>query len=260
VTAEGGGAYGGTLINCTLTRNSSPYGAGGGMAYATLTNCIAYYNSCQNIPNNSYANFYLGSVNYCCTTGAIVPGYYGVGNITTAPLFVDEANGNLRLQSNSPCINAGTNAVVSGSIDLDGRPRIVGGTVDIGAYEFQPGISDEFIGWLSQFGLPTDGSADAADSDGDKANNWQEWIAGTVPTDAASALRLLNPSPSASGAIITWESVTNRIYFLERSSNLALPPAFSLLTSDLTGQAGTTSYTDTNAIGSGPFFYRVGVQ
>ncbi len=49
-----------------------------------------------------------------------------------------DANGDLRLQSNSPCINAGNNAYVSNTIDLDGNPRIVSGTVDIGAYEYQP--------------------------------------------------------------------------------------------------------------------------
>src|SRR5499427_8764601 len=57
---------------------------------------------------------------YTCTT----PQADGIGNITNAPLFVD-TNGwaNLRLQSNSPCINAGNNAYVVGSTDLDGNPR-----------------------------------------------------------------------------------------------------------------------------------------
>ena len=49
-------------------------------------------------------------------------------------------------------------------------------------------------------------------------------------------------------------------YFLERCTNLASLPPFSLLATNLPGQPGTTSYKDTNATGAGPFFYRVGVK
>ena len=89
------------------------------------------------------------TLNYCCTTPLPTS---GIGNITNAPLFVDQADGNLRLQSNSPCINAGNNAYVAGSTDLDGNPRIVGGTVDIGAYEFKTRLSR----------FPTPGSSNTA--------------------------------------------------------------------------------------------------
>jgi hypothetical protein len=193
---------------------------------------------------------------YCCTTQPTS----GIGNIVADPRFVD-TNGwsNLRLQSNSPCINAGNNAYVSGTTDLDGRPRIVGGIVDMGAYEFQPGVSGAFIGWLQQYGLPTDGSADCADADADGMNNWQEWVCGTDPTDPLSALRLLSALRTGTNTTVTWQSVTGVNYFLECGTNLSASPCFKCVATNIVGQAGTTSYADTNATGAGPFFYRVGV-
>jgi hypothetical protein len=192
-------------------------------------------------------------MDYCCTTPLPTT---GVGNLSLPPGFVDYATGNLRLQSNSPCINAGNNAYVTTATDLDDRPRIVGGTVDMGAYEFQPGVSGAFIGWLQQYGLPTDGPADFIDSDGDGLNNWQEWICGTSPTNRLSVLRLL--SPSSINATVTWQSVAGVNYSVERSANLAVP--FTLLATNMVGLAGTTRYVDTNTAGAGPFFYRVGVN
>jgi hypothetical protein len=71
---------------------------------------------------------------------------------------------------------------------------------------------------------------------------------------------VLLPTGSASGLTVSWESVNTRSYWLERASNLAASPDFSTIASNLPGQSNTTTYTDTNAIGSGPFFYRVSVQ
>jgi hypothetical protein len=120
---SGGGADSGALDNCTLSSNS-----GVGATGCALRNCISYFNSVSNYDGSD-------TLRYCCTTPQPT---HGVNNITNAPLFMD-TNGwaNLRLQPNSPCINAGNNSYVTNATDLDGNPRISGGTVDIGAYEYQ---------------------------------------------------------------------------------------------------------------------------
>ena len=183
----------------------------------------------------------------------------GFGNITNAPLFVDHAGGNLRLQANSPCINAGLNAYAPGPTDLDGLPRIVSGTVDIGAYEFQGPGSVISYAWLQQYGLPTDGSANATDPDADGLNTWQEWRCLTDPTNALSVLRLLAASSDGTNVTVRWQSVAGVSYFLERSKNLGEQPAFLTLATNLVGQSAMTTYTDTNAAPLAPLFYRVGV-
>ena len=250
-TNYGGGAFGGTLYNCTLTGNSA-YSRGGGTCSSTLCNCIAYFNTSLNGAN--YDTYYAGTLNYCCTTPA--PG--GAGNVTNAPLFIDYDNGNLHLQTNSSCINAGNNAYVTNATDLDGNPRVVSGTVDIGAYEYQGTGSVISYAWLQQYGLPTDGSADLADPDHDGMNNWQEWVCGTNPTNRLSVLRLLSAASAGTNATVTWQSVAGVNYHLERTTNMG--SLFALVATNVMGQAGTTTYADTNAIGAGPFFYRVGVQ
>ena len=114
--------------------------------------------------------------------------------------------------------------------------------------------------WLQQYNLPTDGSADAIDADGDGLNNWQEWRAGTNPTNALSVLRLLSSSSGLSGVILSWQSVRGVNYFLERDAQVGAQPSFFPLAISILGQPGTTTFTDTSAVGAGPFFYRVGVR
>jgi hypothetical protein len=245
LNGNGGGADSSALTNCTITGNSTMWGSVGGASSCALANCIVYYNNA--------ANYTGGTLNYCCT--APDPG--GTGNITNEPVFVNRTGGDFHLLPDSPCINSGNNAFVAFTNDFDGNPRIKGDIVDIGACEYQTPTSVISYAWLQQYGLTNNGSADYADTDGDGMNNWQEWRTGTSPEDALSLLKMTTVTNDVSGITVTWQSASGITYFLQRGSNLTV--AFSCIQSNIVGQAGTTSFTDTNAVGSGPFFYRVGV-
>jgi hypothetical protein len=247
----GGGDYVSTLNNCTVVNNSAEIG--GGANGSTLNNCIVYDNTAPTGSNHISCN-----LNYSCT----FPWPGGNGNFTNAPRFVNEAGANYRLQTNSPCINGGINASSPAGLDLDGNPRIAGGTVDVGAYELPSPGSVIAYWWLQQFGFALDGSADYSDADLDGMNQWQEWRADTDPTNAVSRLVLLSlpATNNASGIVVTWKSVSSRTYFLQRSTNLSNQPTFQTLATGLGGADVTTSYLDATALGRGPYFYRVGVE
>jgi len=252
--ANGGGAYLGSLNNSTIAGNDATV-AGGGiyfMTAGTIVSCIIYDNTAPAGQNYSGSP----SFSFCCTT-PLPP--FSSQSITNDPAFIDFGGANFRLQTNSPCINLGVGS--PGNVDLDGRQRFVG-RIDIGAYEFKgPGIG-EFTAWLQQHGLPANGSADFLDSDADGMNNWNEWISGTDPTSSFSVLKMMTPTftQDLTGTTLTWQSVSNRTYFLQRSGDLLAQPAFSTIQSNIIGQSGTTSYTDTNSVETGPFFYRIGIQ
>jgi hypothetical protein len=177
-SANGGGVYmnnGGTLRNCLISGNSAFAGAGvavvgslvsdlenctiagntsgynGGLAIpsyaylqARLRNVICYSNQ----PNNLYFNNLTNAVfTNCCVVSSYT--LLGSGNIATNPLFVNLAGANYRLTKASPCINAGIYQTwMTGALDLDGKLRIspkVGGTVDMGAYEYEIQSSGSMI-------------------------------------------------------------------------------------------------------------------
>ena len=83
---------------------------------------------------------------------------------------------------------------------------------------------------------------------------------GTGSSNSATPPSLQAPALVPASIAFTWSSVTNRTYALEQATNLGAAPAFSVLQSNILGRAGTTSSTDTNALGSAPRFYRVRVE
>jgi len=97
------------------------------------------------------------------------------------------------------------------------------------------------------FGSLTNAAAqDDADPDGDGMLNWQEYLAGTNPTNALSALQFLNPVSAASAQNINlnWQTAPGRSYVLQSS------PA-----------AGGNNWTPVNTnLGDGNIFQVVGTN
>jgi hypothetical protein len=245
--SSGTGANGSTLINCTITGNAL------GLINATAINCIVYGNT-NEINTCTLFN--------CCSRSTAANSFLARGNFTNAPLFVDPANGDFHLQTNSPCINAGANSYVQTSVDLDGQPRIAGNFVDVGTYEYQAPLSRLPYYWLQQYGLPTDGLADHVDTDGDGADNWSEWRCSTDPTNSLSLLEMLPLTNGVPGLYAAWRSVsTVSTYFVQRSTNLGSTASFQTISSNLPGSvSGIMRIRDKGATNNGPYFYRVGIQ
>jgi len=253
---QGGGSAGGSLINCTVSGNSAS-GSAGGTSRSALYNCIVYYNTAPNAPNYTEPLTFMGLA-HCCTTPIPTA---GSGHFTNPPQFLDPSAGDFRLQTNSPCINAGDNGYMTSHLDFHGAPRISGFTVDVGACELQNPASLLSYVWAQSYGFPTDGSGDNADGDDDGMNNWHEWRCGTLPNDPLSLLKLAVPTGDASGITLRWSSVFARKYYVECSTNLNTEPAFFLRTTNFPGHPGaTTTWKDIRATNAGPYFYRIGVH
>ncbi|MBK8638772.1 MAG: hypothetical protein IPN92_10985 [Chromatiaceae bacterium] len=159
---EGGGLYGrmadaGTmLINNTLSDNESQ--AGGGLSLylegpetatrAQLYNNLFWHNQAQanhgedfRIFNSTASQVTLlaNNFNWTPTTGFWVnsPVYIDASNLNTLdPQFVDAVSGDLRLRAVSPLIDAGYPVTPNlPAFDLGGKPRVMAGGVNVGAYE-----------------------------------------------------------------------------------------------------------------------------
>ena len=133
------------FLNNTITANISA-GGGGGVAFE-VSNLVAVLNVFNNIiwgnSGGPGADVWIaGSGQETLFAYNDADGFFGIwdlfeNNLDVDPQFVDPANGNYHLQGGSPCVSVGaTNAPSLPSTDLDGKPRVVGGMVDLGCYEF----------------------------------------------------------------------------------------------------------------------------
>jgi hypothetical protein len=129
VTAEGTGTGG---IGTRIQADSS------GAITAHLTNVISRGTS-SDITFNAVGAI-SGSVDHSNYT-SITTGSAAVTQTnqqTGAPAFVNAGAGDFREAAGSPTIDAGVTAAGNGPFDVDGLPRTMGASTDIGAVEFDP--------------------------------------------------------------------------------------------------------------------------
>ena len=111
------------------------------------------------------------------------------------------------------------------------------------------------MAWLHNYGLPTDGSADYLDTDGDHVNNWQEWQADTSPIDANDLLHITNFIRSGTYNRLSWTSKPTRLYQVQRRATLnESSPWETVITNDVPG------WNNVGFDNTGPqYYYRVRV-
>jgi uncharacterized repeat protein (TIGR01451 family) len=143
------GASSPTLTNVTFSGNQASNGGGlyssaySGVSSPTLENCVLWGNTASSGGAQIYSVYGAAPV---VRNSIVQGGYAGVGNLDADPRFVapiaassaPTTEGDYRLRFGSPAIDAGNNLSVTVATDLDGKPRIQGFAVDMGAYEAPP--------------------------------------------------------------------------------------------------------------------------
>ncbi|MEI6892436.1 MAG: thrombospondin type 3 repeat-containing protein [Pontiella sp.] len=192
-----------------------------------------------------------GSAQYACTayyldetTGSVVPSW-----TVSSDVAVIDASGTLTV----------------GRIESDELIRIVAsfdGETNSFEVTLRVTADDETsngtpYSWLLEYGLTE--ADDHLDTDGDGLLTWEEYIAGTNPTNAASVLIITSNQRLDNGDyVVTWQSVEGKSYSVITNTSLS-DPTTGTVASDILGEVNETSYTGT--MGSAEaVFYEIGVE
>lgn len=98
----------------------------------------------------------------------------------------------------------------------------------------------------------------AADPDDDGATNYEEYMAGTNPTNSASVFAA-NPPQLAGGSdvVLQWSSAAYHYYYIQSSTNLT--SGWDTIRSNNVATSPVNSYTGT-VNSAGPTYYRLGLE
>ena len=100
----------------------------------------------------------------------------------------------------------------------------------------------------------------ARDNDGDGLANLAEYLARTDPNDRNSYLRLLSIGGDAGGIQVSWGAVSNRLYTVQRSSDLRAGGGFTNVIEHVVATPPENTSLDTTATNGVPYFYRIKVE
>ena len=156
-------SYGNPILDsCTIVSNNSGRAeSSGGLHHrysGTVTNCIIAFNKragaaetgtawCLCDPNNTSVLIPSAYVNSCAWPAAEGAFLAANGCVNIDPQFRDAAHGDFTLKAASPCRDAGVaESWMTKAVDLAGRQRVQGRSVDMGAYEYFP-CGLQFIFW-----------------------------------------------------------------------------------------------------------------
>jgi CSLREA domain-containing protein len=219
-TQRGGAIYNSvhlTVAGSTLTRNSSLIGGGGidsgamreegnaGEGVVTVRNSIIDSTAGADLLTNpGYSGTLTGSCNFISDGSGSLP-----NTITGDPMLGPLKNNGGPTKTRaplygSPVIDAGNNALIPSGVTTDQRglgfPRVIGGTVNLGAVESNPnppvpgdfdsdGDVDgaDFVIWQSNFSKASGGTLATGDADGDTDVDGADFVVWQThfPTSAA---------------------------------------------------------------------------
>ncbi|GAB3025562.1 hypothetical protein GCM10027185_25910 [Spirosoma pulveris] len=281
-----------TLVNCSLVDNSSPQGGAfyntatpymiNGSQFTagpTLFNSLLWNNGgSKAIVNITYVNRAGGT----STGNGLVYFYNCLGEpgvndspktdpkaqiITSSP-FVSVSN--LQLNPCSPAINTGNTSYYtdrsSQQTDIAGNPRIAGGTIDIGAFEFQ-GTPATLLAITrqpaSQSTVVAGATVETTVGLNAPADSYAWYKDGSLVTGQSSAtLRLTNVQPQQAGsyslvATSACNSVTSTAFSLSVTQPVAQPPLVSATSSQSALCVGSTTGLTAQATGgTAPYTYQ----